>query len=397
MAASIREAPGVKILQIPKKGKGLFADKDFKEGDTLFSEEPLVCTQFLWNAYYKYTACDYCMKSLETAEEMYRRLASLPSASLPHYECCDRKCHEGEHVTCPHCQILYCSARCRDQAWSQHHQTLCLGASRDDPDHPLNKLQETWRNMHFPPETASIMILVRMIAMVKQTSNKEAILSAFSEFCHRTVNEEEAIAHKLLGTEFQEQVEILRNLFTESLYDEELSQWFTPTGFRSLFALLGTNGQGIGTSALSVWVKNCDQLNLPESERAELDKFIDKVYEDMDKESGMFLNCEGSGLYALQSTCNHSCVPNAEVTFPHNNHVLEMIATQDIKAGQEICICYLDECQRDRSRHSRQKVLRDNYLFTCSCVKCEEQVNDPDVSSAEDDSDEEGSDMEMDS
>lgn len=24
-------------------------------------------------------------------------------------------------------------------------------------------------------------------------------------------------------------------------------QWFTPDGFRSLFALVGTNGQGIGT------------------------------------------------------------------------------------------------------------------------------------------------------
>lgn len=26
-----------------------------------------------------------------------------------------------------------------------------------------------------------------------------------------------------------------------------LLQWFTPEGFRSLFALVGTNGQGIGT------------------------------------------------------------------------------------------------------------------------------------------------------
>jgi len=36
--------------------------------------------------------------------------------------------------------------------------------------------------------------------------------------------------------------------------------------------------------------------------------------------AGMFLNCEGSGLYVTQSKCNHSCSPNAEVCFLHNNN-----------------------------------------------------------------------------
>ena len=34
----------------------------------------MVCCQFLWNAMYKYTACGFYMKSLETAEQMARRL-----------------------------------------------------------------------------------------------------------------------------------------------------------------------------------------------------------------------------------------------------------------------------------------------------------------------------------
>ena len=29
-----------------------------------------------------------------------------------------------------------------------------------------------------------------------------------------------------------------------------------------------------------------------------------------------------------------------------------------------LIISYLDECDRERSRHSRQKILRENYLFT---------------------------------
>lgn len=53
-------------------------------------------------------------------------------------------------------------------------------------------------------------------------------------------------------------------------------------------------------------------------------------------ESGGFLDCEGSGLYATQSACNHSCRPNAQSEFrpPHNNHTLTLVATQDIAAGE---------------------------------------------------------------
>uniref|UniRef100_A0A671MQD1 Uncharacterized protein n=1 Tax=Sinocyclocheilus anshuiensis TaxID=1608454 RepID=A0A671MQD1_9TELE len=35
-------------------GKGLFAKRPFKKGDTVFIEQPLVSSQFLWNALYKY-------------------------------------------------------------------------------------------------------------------------------------------------------------------------------------------------------------------------------------------------------------------------------------------------------------------------------------------------------
>jgi len=173
----------------------------------------------------------------------------------------------------------------------------------------------------------------------------------------------------------------------EIVHDNDLQQWLTPEGFQSLFALIGTNGQGIGTSSFSVWVNNCEELSLNEEDKKTLDDLIDKIYSDMDNVSGDFLDCDGSGLYALQSSCNHSCVPNAEVTFPENNFVLSVKAVTDISEGEEIMISYLDECARDRSRHSRQKILRENYLFTCQCGKCVEEADQPDVTSEEEASD----------
>ena len=55
------------------------------------------------------------------------------------------------------------------------------------------------------------------------------------------------------------------------------------SGFKKLFCLLGMNQQGIGTSSLSIWVGNCDLLDINQEEREKLDTFIDKLYEDLDQ------------------------------------------------------------------------------------------------------------------
>lgn len=293
-------------------------------------------------------------------------------------------------------QVKYCCKECQDRAWQEYHKTLCMGPSKDDAEHPLNRLQEAWRNMHYPPETSSIMLIVKILAMIKQAEDKSAVMGLFSQFVKTTVNEEEQIVHKLLGKQFQEQLDIMLQLTREALYDDDIQQWLTPEGFRSLFALIGTNGQGIGSSSISVWVKNCEKLQLPSEEKEQLDKYIDQLYEELDRVSGTFLDCEGSGLYNLQSACNHSCVPNAEITFPYNNHVMVLKAVQDIAEDEEICISYLDECDKDRSRHSRQKILRENYLFICNCVKCISEADDPDVTSEEDEDDDDEEDGDMD-
>ncbi|TNM98962.1 histone-lysine N-trimethyltransferase SMYD5 [Takifugu flavidus] len=368
------------------KGKGLFAKRSFRKGDTIFIERPLVSAQFLWNSLYKYRACEYCLRALETAEENARRLSGIPGLSLPHPELC---CVRPElHQCCPQCQVMYCSSECRQAAADQYHRVLCLGASQEDPDHPVNKLKDAWRSMHYPPETSSIMLMARMVAAVKQAKDKEHWQKLFSRFCSRAANEEEEMAHKLLGEQFKGQLALLHNLFKAALYDDDLSRWFVPAGFLSLFALVGTNGQGIGTSSLSQWVHACDALQLPAQQREQLDSFIDQLYKDIEKETGDFLNCEGSGLFLLQSSCNHSCIPNAEVSFPNNNFLLQLSTLSDISPGEEICISYLDCCQRERSRHSRHKILRENYLFVCSCIKCVSQTDELDVTSEEEEDDE---------
>ena len=61
------------------------------------------------------------------------------------------------------------------------------------------------------------MLLARIIATVRQAKDKRGAVSLFMEFCHRTVNQDEEIAHKLLGAEFQNQLEKLRELMEKAL------------------------------------------------------------------------------------------------------------------------------------------------------------------------------------
>ena len=118
-------------------------------------------------------------------------------------------------------------------------------------------------------------------------------------------------------------------------------------------------------------------------DKTKLENLIDAVYTAIEQNVGPFLNNEGSGLYAKQSTINHSCEPNSAVEFPFNNHELVVNAQRDISAGEEILISYLECCDLERSRHSRYKMLGENYLFNCDCMKCAKQIYDPDVTSDE--------------
>jgi hypothetical protein len=56
-----------------------------------------------------------------------------------------------------------------------------------------------------------------------------------------------------------------------------------PDGFQSLVALVGTNGQGVGTSPFSEWVKKVSELELSTENKQQLESFIDSVYEDMNE------------------------------------------------------------------------------------------------------------------
>uniref|UniRef100_A0A1E1WRE0 Protein-lysine N-trimethyltransferase SMYD5 n=1 Tax=Pectinophora gossypiella TaxID=13191 RepID=A0A1E1WRE0_PECGO len=371
-----------------KKGKAMFSTKKFDLGDVILEEDPLISCQFAWNQAYRYLACDHCMRPLETPEQNVRRLSNKPDIVLPYSD--SFEINLDTITNCGQCGVLYCSEACRQLAFVKYHNILCYHTS--DAQHPITILLEAWKQMHYPPETTSIMLLVRILAYIHQSPDPPAAVAQIKQFCHRTVNEDAELVHKLLGEQFRSQLDTLRELTTNVINVDTVQEFLTPEGFCTLMALVGTNGQGIGTSPLAMWVNAVTDLTMSDDERQQLDLFIDKLYQYVEEESGTFLNTEGSGLFALQSACNHSCLPNAEATFPFGNHRVQLKAIRPIMAEEEICISYLDECALQRSRHSRQKELAQNYLFVCWCERCMSQAGQPDCTSEEEMSEEEDAD-----
>lgn len=123
-------------------------------------------------------------------------------------------------------------------AVEKYHGVLCLGSDYENPNHPLNVLNEAWkqvlnrnpfltesiklpftffgRKIHYPPETTTILLIVKLVAMYKQTDKKEELFNAIQDFHHEFINENLMISHKMLGENHQTDLNNLFTLFSNS-------------------------------------------------------------------------------------------------------------------------------------------------------------------------------------
>src|SRR6266404_1449256 len=82
----------------------------------------------------------------------------------------------------------------------------------------------------------------------------------------------------------------------------------------------------------------------------------------------------GIGLYLGFALLNHSCDPNACMTFDKNK--MGVRAVKDIKKGKEITVTYIDVL---RERPKRQDILKYEYYFDCGCDRCTDDDWEMDV------------------
>ena len=151
---------------------------------------------------------------------------------LPHGELCATR--TDFHVECPNCGVRYCSESCREDAYNAWHKTLCLRSRGEpDPTHPLVNLVTIWQSFHYPPESTSVTLPVRILASIAQSDNPEELIANYMSFMHDAASQKSELTHKMLGPEFSAQLEQLRlaalQLFPQPRVQPLLA---TPDGFQ---------------------------------------------------------------------------------------------------------------------------------------------------------------------
>ncbi|XP_069155358.1 histone-lysine N-methyltransferase ASHR1 isoform X2 [Solanum lycopersicum] len=73
----------------------------------------------------------------------------------------------------------------------------------------------------------------------------------------------------------------------------------------------------------------------------------------------------GTGLYPVVSIINHSCLPNSVLIFEGRMAVVR--ALHHIPKGTEVSISYIEMAG---TTATRQKALKEQYLFSCTCIRC---------------------------
>ncbi|KAH9977752.1 hypothetical protein BGW80DRAFT_1284013 [Lactifluus volemus] len=95
----------------------------------------------------------------------------------------------------------------------------------------------------------------------------------------------------------------------------------------------------------------------------------------------------GAGFFPVSSYISHSCDPCARPSFEGGDSELHLIATRDIKAGDEITVSYVDATVHDdedvvQARYRRRKELARGWRFACQCDRCVREAPPPSSSAA---------------
>lgn len=135
--------PSAASKQDEDKGRGAFSLRCFSAGAAVMKELPFVAVQDVSNRHRAWT-CSHCFTFLQSLEAQFNWHRKQTEAILGVDEDDDEVAPlpEGvllrtDVVECWHaCGEMYCSERCRDAAYAEHHEALCVGRV-DSELHPL--------------------------------------------------------------------------------------------------------------------------------------------------------------------------------------------------------------------------------------------------------------------
>jgi hypothetical protein len=254
----------------------------------------------------------YAEKDYKVGEILMKEAPLVSVIKTSHLSIVCSNCFEASFLKCSSCKMVtYCSRNCQKIDFKAGHKMECKGLQKVFPNKP------TW--------------MMRLLARVLYKINKDPELYLVAS---ETTNRADREGLKRLQSHRNrfpiEKIQKFAELAMGMQLFLEREYIFEPAVMIDLLCLISCNSLSV-TDAEQETVGACISLKL--------------------------------------SAINHSCLPNASVVFSSSEAVL--MAIQDIKKGEEVCIAYIDHTQ---PTVDRKLELKQNYLFGCDCLMCEQNI-----------------------
>ncbi|XP_066929332.1 SET and MYND domain-containing protein 4-like [Clytia hemisphaerica] len=292
------------------KGRYIISDQDILKGSIILSETPYAAV--LLKPMFK-THCQHCFTKI-----------SLP---FPCYKCIE---------------VRYCSETCRKASWEEYHYFECCR---------INLLDKVGIS-----RLAMRIILITPMQTLRlfeqQDSSKLTVSSGCSnEGCYDS-KEYTSVYHLVSNSQYMIAEDLfqyscaallmLKVLSRFSYIDDSADSTFIGGLILRHILQLVCNAHAITSLSYTD-----SQSNVVEQDQVRI----------------------ATAIYPTTSLLNHSCEPSIVNSFQNERLIVKL--TRDVKKGEEIFNCYGPHYRRMEFKE-RQKILQEQYFFTCSCTHCEQ-------------------------
>lgn len=296
-----------------KRGKGLFAKTEIKEGELIWEEAPLFLVPLLAHAELitNGKACSFCGKISNDASRSKAGLSVLRG------------------IDCSSCPETWCSSYCKRVNQTQHSALKHVGRSSikqfdAEAFHSLVEfaIKEQWNALY-----ATTLIFADIL--LDKSNVKGDQFKAMARVDQR-------IRYKALNSS----AGAFDSMQGGALFVEEQQEQLWKKGYE-LFC--------------DVFPRSRQEKNL--------------LYDEFMFMMGTYnINNVDSCIFLLQSHLNHNCDPNTKVVLSAKKYEkLKVFAARDIRTGEELTTTYVNP---SHTVQQRQRELRVNWGFICKCQKC---------------------------
>jgi len=325
-----------RIQAIHGCGNGLVSTRHIDSGELIFKEKPCV-----WNSFLK-------------GNEVSSRLFCYS---------CGKLLHELEVCNCSNCQIKFCSAECEQEAEMNGHKWLCSSycaggiieqlSLTDGKGHIIlafivyAKIAQKMLDNDFEDVQIEESAILAAHEILQDTHAEDFCQALHAVRTGNIIKVEETLFDELIAPAYfqnhlAQPLETLTQIFLTN------SCWGGNSNKAQAFANSGIFREVFFRNLIGTFAVNNHRIHL--------------------EQEGKSLT--GTGLYYILSKMNHSCVCNTVNVSAKNSVEVELYATQDIVAGEEITSTYLHSNDPDSlTRKERARALL-QYLFTCQCPVC---------------------------